>query len=206
MAKTPLFSTYRQGENRVTSSMLAVFERIDANVVERILASASGESSLAFVTFANQITGASESVPDASISASFHYLFEVKTTRGSVDAEQLTRHLRNFTGVFQNERLFVVTPDGSQPDLVAELSDERVVWISFVAINQAVDELLADPQEFVSEQTRFLLREMQALFAQDGLLNVHEDVVIVAARLAFAEYKQFHAYLCQPGHAFREGL
>ena len=29
MIKTPLFSTYRQGENRVTSSMLAVFERID---------------------------------------------------------------------------------------------------------------------------------------------------------------------------------
>ncbi|HEY5477402.1 MAG TPA: hypothetical protein VIK11_11900 [Tepidiformaceae bacterium] len=44
MAKNPLFSTYRQGENRVTSSMLAVFERIDLSLLEMILASAAGES------------------------------------------------------------------------------------------------------------------------------------------------------------------
>ena len=29
MPRNPLFSTYRQGENRVTASMLAVFERLD---------------------------------------------------------------------------------------------------------------------------------------------------------------------------------
>src|SRR6266699_269547 len=38
MAKNPWFSTYRQGENRVTSSMLAVFERIDLSLLEAILA------------------------------------------------------------------------------------------------------------------------------------------------------------------------
>lgn len=46
VAKNPLFSTYRQGENRVTSSMLAVFERIDRSLLETMLAAASGESSL----------------------------------------------------------------------------------------------------------------------------------------------------------------
>jgi hypothetical protein len=42
VAKTTLFSTYRKGENRVTASMLAVFERIDPGVLERLLAAASG--------------------------------------------------------------------------------------------------------------------------------------------------------------------
>jgi hypothetical protein len=46
MAKNPLVSTYRQGENRVTSSMLAVFERIDLPLLETILAAAAGEASL----------------------------------------------------------------------------------------------------------------------------------------------------------------
>jgi len=54
MAKNPLFSTYRQGENRVTSSMLAVFERIDLSLLEEILAAAAGEASLEMVSFTNQ--------------------------------------------------------------------------------------------------------------------------------------------------------
>ena len=57
MAKNPLFSTYRQGENRVTSSMLAVFERIDLSFLETVLAAASGESSLQMVSFTNQPPG-----------------------------------------------------------------------------------------------------------------------------------------------------
>lgn len=206
MAKTALFSTYRQGENRVTSSMLAVFERIDAGVLERLLASASGESSLAFVTFANQIVGKPGSVPDASISASFHYLFEVKTARNALNAQQLRRHLRNLTGDFRDERLFAVTPDGATPPIVTEVSDPRLTWLSFLAISQAIDELLGDPLELISEQTRFLLRELQALFAQDGLLDPDVDVVVVAARHAYGEYLTHGVYICQPGRSFRTGI
>ena len=46
MARAPLFSTYRQGENRVTSSLLAVFERIDLSAVARLLGAATGEPTL----------------------------------------------------------------------------------------------------------------------------------------------------------------
>ena len=59
MSKGPLFSTYRQGENRVTASMLAVFERIDLALVERLLGAASGESELQMVSFRNQFRGPS---------------------------------------------------------------------------------------------------------------------------------------------------
>jgi hypothetical protein len=55
--KSPLFSTYRQGENRVTSSMLAVFERLDMAVLEALLGAASGEAALPFVKFVNQAVG-----------------------------------------------------------------------------------------------------------------------------------------------------
>jgi hypothetical protein len=96
VAKNPLFSTYRQGENRVTSSMLAVFERIDLSLLETMLAAASGESSLEMVSFTNQPPGKGHSVPDALISASFSYLFEVKTSRNAVAATQLTEHLLCF--------------------------------------------------------------------------------------------------------------
>jgi len=70
-----LFSTYRQGENRVTSSMIAVFERIGLGLVERLLGAAAGESALELVTFRNQVGRTPGSVPDAEMSANFRFLF-----------------------------------------------------------------------------------------------------------------------------------
>ena len=40
---TPLFSTYRQGENRVTASFLAVLERLSLPNMDRILQDLVGE-------------------------------------------------------------------------------------------------------------------------------------------------------------------
>jgi hypothetical protein len=210
MTKNPLFSTYRQGENRVTASMLAVFERIDSSIVERLLAAATGESALSWVSFANQVADKSGSVPDAAISASFRYLFEVKTEPQAVRKTQLIEHLKHLgpsaSGhVFADERLFVVTPDAAQPAVLAELGDPRVLWFNFLALSQAIDEVLADPTELISEQGRFLLRELQSLFVHDGLLD-HQDVVIVAARFAYTEYKHYGAYICQTGRSFRLGI
>ena len=87
--KTPLFSTYRHGENRVTSSIIAVFERIGLGRVEQLLAIASDDSTLEMIKFENQLSRG-DAVPDASLSADFHYLFEVKTTRSAVNPDQLT--------------------------------------------------------------------------------------------------------------------
>lgn len=75
----PLFSTYRGGENRVTSSTMAVFERVDLALVQEILETASGTGGeLRTVVFENQVfeEGA---IPDARISARFTWWFETKT-------------------------------------------------------------------------------------------------------------------------------
>ncbi len=55
MSQGLLLSTYRQDENRVTASILAVFERIDLALVERLLQAASEESSLQMVRFETQV-------------------------------------------------------------------------------------------------------------------------------------------------------
>ncbi len=205
MPKNPLFSTYRTGENRVTASMLAVFERIDASILERLLAGASGESSLTFVRFVNQVADVAGSVPDAAISASFHYLFEVKTELDALRPKQLESHLAGLTGAFKDERLFVITPDPEQPQLVQDLPNTPITWFNFARLNQAIDELLDDRTELISEQSRFLLRELQALFEHEGLLE-QLDTVVVAARAAYPEYERHSAYVCQTGRTFRMGL
>ncbi len=205
MSKSPLFSTYRQGENRVTSSMLAVFERIDLSLLETLLGAASGEASLQMVTFTNQPSGQGHSVPDGCISARFAYWFEVKTTRNAVRAGQLVEHLHSLEKGAANERLFVVTPDPAEPAAVNEMADPRVVWFSFAALYDAIDAQLRDVTGNVSEQARFLLRELQALLAEDGLLDA-DDVVVVAARSAYPEFLKHAAYICQPNRSFREGL
>jgi hypothetical protein len=204
MARNPLFSTYRQGENRVTSSMLAVFERIDLSLLETILAAAAGEASLQMVSFTNQPPG-KRSVPDARISARFAYWFEVKTARNALSARQLAEHLANLDEKTGDERLFVVTPDAEQPEAIAALSDPRVVWFNFRSLSDAADAAVSDPTGTVSEQARFLLRELQALLVEDGLVDT-DDVVVVAARFAYPEYLKRSVYVCQAERTFRGGL
>lgn len=206
MPRTPLFSTYRQGENRVTASMLAVFERISLDALEQLIASASSEATLGFVSFDNQHGRGSRSVPDASIAASFHYLFEVKTARNAVRVDQLGEHLGAFSGSSgADQRLFLITPDGAEPGAVTSVDDPRVTWFNFVSLSEAIDELLADDSRLLADQEVFLLRELQALFEADGLLST-DDVVVVAARRAYPEYLRYHAYVCQPSsrRSFRD--
>ncbi len=205
MSKTPLFSTYRQGENRVTSSMVAVFERIDLSVLERLLAAASAESTLEMVAFSNQPAGRGASIPDARISARFSFWFEVKTTRNAVDRTQLEEHLWNLDDDSTQERLFVVTPDAAEPSTVEAIGDRRIIWFNFASLADAIDAAISDQAEPVADQARFLLRELRSLLAEDGLID-NDEVVVMAARAAYPEYLAHHVYVCQPGRTFRDGL
>ena len=65
---TPLFSTYRQGENRITATFLTVLQRLSLPNIDHILRRLLGkdEDSFSLVSFENQVHG-KESVPDAKI-------------------------------------------------------------------------------------------------------------------------------------------
>ncbi|WP_442505076.1 hypothetical protein SH528x_003847 [Novipirellula sp. SH528] len=64
-------------------------------------------------------------------------------------------------------------------------------WSSL--LDQAIDEMLEDSTEVVSEREAFLLRELQSKIEAEGLLAKPNDVVVVAARSAWKEYNDIHA-------------
>jgi hypothetical protein len=105
----------------------------------------------------------------------------------------------------------VLTPDPLRPtwfdelDGVAESVRSKVLWLGFRDLAEAISAVIGDSKRLVSEQTRFLLNELVALYEADGLLT-NDDTVVVAARSAWPEYQQTSAYVCQPDRSFREGL
>jgi hypothetical protein len=184
--------------------MLAVFERIDLSVLESILSAVTGEAALSMVAFTNQPVGAGQSVPDARISANFAYWFEVKTERDALRERQITEHLANL-GRGADERLFVVTPDPEPPATLGQFDEPRLMWFNFRTLHDVLERILVDPSSGISEQQRFLLRELQLLLIEDGLVD-NDDVVVVAARVAYGEYLEGSLYICQAERAFRGGL
>jgi hypothetical protein len=203
VSKRPLFSTYSQGENRVTGSLMAVFTRIDLTTLEQLLAYLSGETTLDLVAFDVVRPQGGGRVPDASISSNFKYLFEVKTAYDTLSGGQLRGHLKHLTGAHADERLFALTPDEVEPAVVAAVGDERLRWFNFQQVNSAIDEVIGGDD--TTDGERLLLRELQTLFSQEGLLG-REDTVVVAASKAYDFYLAHSAYVCQAGRAFRKGL
>lgn len=206
MAGSSIFSTYRGGENRVTSSMLAVFEKVGLDITERVLANALGEAALNLVSFASQPSAGGSGVPDAEIKSRFRYLIETKVATNPYASRkpdsQLLRHLARFDGSYGDEKLVVITPDSEEPPGIGAIQDERVAWVGFSLLAQSIEEVLADPAEPASEQQRFLLRELLTFFEAEGLLGV-EDTVIVAGRFAYPEYLSIAAYICQANRSIR---
>ena len=118
---------------------------------------------------------------------------------------QIERHLSRLDEASETTTLLLaLTPDDVRPAILDDLNDDRVVWTSFALLDQAIDELLEDPKEVVSEREAFLLRELQSMLEAEGLLANPNDVVVVAARSAWDEYNEIHAYVCQPKRSFQQ--
>lgn len=82
--------------------------------------------------------------------------------------------------------LLVLTPDDNRPAILDNIEDSRLVWTSFVMIDQAIDEMLDDKNEVVSEREAFLLRE----------LKKHA--------FRWPEFNEIHADVCQPNRPFQQ--
>jgi hypothetical protein len=192
-----IFSTYSQGENRVTSTMIQVLKNLPINVVERFLGMFTDTDSQNFFSFVNQVKGEG-SVPDAEISSNFKLLFETKTAMKAVREDQLKKHLALCSGA--NTRLVYLTPDAQKPPL---LKREDVVWKSFADVNALIDELFTDLGLVLSERDQFLLRNLQSFFDESGLLPSKDECVVVAARIAWRAYEEHGVYVCQGGRTFK---
>jgi hypothetical protein len=81
MGLNPLFSTYRQGENRVTASLLAALSRLGTNVIERVLGSLLDEPELSLISFTPLPKTQGVGNPDGEIIAQFHCLIHWRLSR-----------------------------------------------------------------------------------------------------------------------------
>lgn len=201
---TSIFSTYSTGENRVTASFLAVLRTLSLGRIQRMIGALLEESEFELIRFDNQPSKGGKGIPDAIIQSSVRLLVETKTERNAVNLPQIKRHLARLDEVAEAKKvLLVLTPDGSRPTVLDKVSDSRLVWSSFALLDQAIDEILNDPKEVVSEREAFLLRELQSMLEAEGLLANPNDTVVVAARFAWQEYNDFYAYVCQPNRSFQ---
>lgn len=200
-----LFSTYSTSENRVTASIIAVLRSLSLDRIERLLGELLEISEFELVRFENQFSQGGEGVPDALIRASVRILVETKTERNAVKLPQIERHLKRLKNATETTAIvLVLTPDDARPPALKALDDRRVAWASFARLDQAVEELLEDKREVVSEREAFLLRELQKMLSAEDLICSATDVVVVAARNAWPKYNEIHAYVCQPNRPFQQ--
>ena len=197
---TNLFSTYRQGENRVTHTFLAVLQRLSLPNMDRILQALLEDSAFSLVTFENQPSGL-ESTPDAKIATRSSVWIETKTARGAVSLDQIKRHKKSLDA---GDYLLVLTPDDEEPDGLRKLG-ERIVWSNFATMADSIDAILKSEEAPPTETEAFLLRELLSLLQHDGLLDVEQtQVLVVPARVAWPMYQDLNVYRCQPNRSFRE--
>jgi hypothetical protein len=172
--------------------------------MQRLLGSLLEQSEFELIRFENQPSKGGTGVPDAIIQCSIRLLLETKTERNAVSLPQIKRHLERLDSATEAVAILIVlTPDDSRPEELDKLNESRVAWTSFAILDQAIDEMLDDKYEVVSEREAFLLRSLQNMLSEEKLLSNPNDVVIVAARSAWDEYKDIHAYVCQPNRPFQ---
>jgi len=199
-----IFSTYKAGENRITASILAVLRSLSLTRCERILAALLEQSEFELIRFQNQPSRGGEGIPDVEIVSSCRLFIETKTKPNAVNVNQLKRHLKRFDNSNEKtKRLLVLTPDTKQPTQIDEIKDPCITWASFASLNQAIDDLFEDKKEVISEREAFLLRELQTMLDNEELIGSSKNTLVIPARHAWPEYKEFHAYVCQPNRSFK---
>jgi len=106
--KNSIFSTYSQGENRVTSTIVSVFRKINLSTLQEILKYVLNDSTIELIVFKDQFKKKDKkSVPDARISASFDYLIETKIVRDSLKKNQIEWHLEYLGESLEKDEKFI---------------------------------------------------------------------------------------------------
>ena len=195
---TSLFSTFRGGENRVTSTFMAVLERLSLPNINRILGALMEDGDFSLVSFQNQ-PKRKRSIPDAVIGTGQSVVVETKTSPNALRGDQVKRELKDLTG---SEKLLLLTPDEARPPLLCEAplqGDRRVAWSNFITLAGAIENILNeedDINEPPTEREAFLLREFLRMLQEDGLLSSSENkVLVIAAREAWPVYQEISTYV-----------
>ncbi len=201
--QSSIFSTYSKTENLITASILSVMQHLSLNRIERIFGSIMENSDFELIKFKNQPSDQESGVPDALISGNFKILIETKIVKNAVKPEQLERHLKKLDKNNPAHVLLVLTPDSQPPQAVEKIISDQLIWASFSALDQAIEELFKDEKEIISEREAFLLRNLQTMMEENRLFPVERDVLVIPARIAWRDYALTNAYVCQDKRSFQ---
>ena len=208
MAKS-IFSTYSTAENRVTFTILSVFERLNSNTVTSILQVLMEDSTLELIVYDNQVkTRTKESVPDGRIKGTFDYIIETKIVQNGINRNQIKNHCESLKHKYSFSKLLVLTPDVACPKVLEELKEqypEKIIWGSFAKLVEGIDTVLDEPH-LLFDRESFLLLELKEFIIEEGLLpeNYSEKVLIVPAGSAWGDYEKYSLYKCQPNRSFQK--
>lgn len=200
-----IFSTYSNAENRVTSTILAVFEKLNSATVTRILQVLMEDSTLELIEYENQIKS-SESVPDGRIKGTFDYLIETKVVLNSIDKEQIKKHLKLLKYDFS--KLLVLTPDFDCPNDLRVLNSQhphKIIWGSFDRIIDGINSVLQE-STLLFDRERFLLVELKEFLINQRLTSedFSKKALIVPAGSAWDFYTRYSLYKCQANRTFQQ--
>lgn len=198
----PLFSPYRQGENRVTGTFMAVLERLSLPNIDRILRALLEEDSFSLVPFQNQLK-LPESVPDAAIRPGTSVWIETKTASDATRRCQIENHLKGIKDA-GGGYLLVLTPDDTKPEVLDQVDPSllnsgriQLVWSNFTVLHEVANDIIHDEDDPPTEREAFLLRELALMLRNERLVSDGKTIVaVVAASHGWSMYEALSIYRC----------
>ena len=203
-----IFSTYSQGENRVTSTIISVFSKVNFSTLVRLFQYLLEDNTIELVKFENQIKSYEfSSVPDARISGSFNYLIETKVYPNKIDIKQVNEHLKFLkTDKMLDSKLLLLTPDSERPKKLEKVDSTDLYWVNFDKLIDTIS-ISIEEDKFMSEREKYLLLELQEFIIESNLNSedISEKVLIVPASIhARQHYERLKVYICQPNRTFQK--
>ncbi len=199
-----IFSNYSTPENRVTATILAVFEKISSTTVTRILQVLIEDSTIELIEYENQVK-VTDSIPDGRIKGLFDYMIETKITKGAIKKEQIENHCKALKYDFS--KLLILTPDFNYPPILNEIKSDysnKIIWSNFDKIIEGIDAVLQD-SILLLDREKFLLLELKEFIINEQLTSedYSKKILIVPAGNAWDFYKKYTIYKCQPNRTFK---
>lgn len=199
-----IFSTYTTAENRVTSTILAVFEKLNSSTVTRIFQILMEDSTIELIKYENQVT-APDSRPDGRIKGLFDYIIETKIAPNSIVKKQIIDHCKMLKYDFS--KLLVLTPDFNFPNELKKLDQklkDKIVWCNFDKIIEGIDSVLQDTI-LLLDREKFLLLELKEFILNERLTSedYSKKILIIPAGTAWNFYLNYNVYCCQPNRTFQ---
>jgi hypothetical protein len=167
-----VFSTSLTGADRVTASFLAALRCLSLDRVQRFLGALFDQPKFELVRFENLHSKRGHNAPDALIQSSVHIYVELTMVRDAVSVHRIKHQLARLDQATEETAwILVITPDHNRPSALDSIGDPRIAWTSFAAIDLAIDELLDDEFEVISEREAALLRELRNALVEEAVIG-----------------------------------